>query len=126
LYALGLEILKRRAAVERWNLGALFEPFGAAFGEAGATFGATYAGAFDDNPAGAAALFANRLRGHYSYYRADADTGRMGFVGRPKPAPRRTGRQDADRTTGKYTPQTGTDTKFPAHCRASLKMSPCL
>ena len=81
LFSLGLEIFKRSVAIERRDLGAFLQPFGAALGKAGAAFGAGDTGAFDDDPAGAAALLANGLRGHYSYYRADARRGRMGFAG---------------------------------------------
>src|ERR1035437_6673942 len=81
LHGIGLEILKRRAAIKRRDLGALLQPFGAALGKASAAFGARDARAFDDDPAGAAALFANRLRGHYFYYGADARGGRWGFGG---------------------------------------------
>src|ERR1035438_324341 len=70
-----VEVLKRSFRVKRWDVGALLQSLGFSCQEAGAAFGATDAGAFDDDPAGAAALFANRLRGHYSYYGADAQTG---------------------------------------------------
>ena len=71
LHPLRLEILERRVAIERRDLRALLQPFGAARRQAGAAFGARDAGTFDDDPAGATALFANGLRGHYFYYGAD-------------------------------------------------------
>src|SRR5205807_528708 len=55
---------KRGVAVERRNLGAVFEAFGTPQPAAVAGLGAADAGAFDDDPASAAALAANRLRGH--------------------------------------------------------------
>ena len=89
LHALGLEILERGIPIERRNLRTLFEPLRATLGTAGAPFGAAYASALDDDPAGATTPLANGLRGHYSYYRADAHKGRIGFAeGRAGGSPR--------------------------------------
>ena len=63
------EILERGITVKGRDLRPLLEAAGAALIAAGTRLGAGDVGVLDDDPARAAALGANRFRGHRSYYR---------------------------------------------------------
>src|ERR1019366_3278726 len=67
-----LEVIEGRIAIERGNLGVLFQSRSITLGAASARLGPGNIGALDDSPAHAPALRTNGLRGHCLHYRSDA------------------------------------------------------